>query len=399
MALLKHTEPDTLQKKAVIARSRQLTDFKWTPVRDVPTYMRDKWNTVLKAGTELTGFPYSSTEMTDKFITENVSIETFLSAVQNPYSKLYQAGKGAFNTCNYGIVCNGLVRYAFGIERRVSTLCWDTIPGMWCVAPKNKYTVNDIELCDILYAVNEDRTNHVVLITDLIKNEFDEIVSVEVSEAARPLCKRVAYAVEDFFEKYKLFALWRYAYLDKVPLLDEYTERLLIDNPYKGTPEITVDNGNKSNYLEGEETVISVSISGVDKIKIEADGNIIEEITVNEKAVIPRKFPRGYYVLSLENSGASVEFCVNKANISFSVKDREITVNADPCDKESEILYMDFRKAGDTHASLAKYEELTDEEKKSGVFARHIPENAENFKVYFKNKYGIWVHRMTKIDI
>ena len=117
------------------------------------------------------GFPYSSTERTDKFFTENILIETFLSAIQNPYSKLYQAGKGAFNSCSYGIVCNGLVRYSLGIERRVSTVCWPTIPGMRCVAPKNEYSVYDIELCDMLYAVNEARQNHVALITDILNSE------------------------------------------------------------------------------------------------------------------------------------------------------------------------------------------------------------------------------------
>ena len=81
MAELKSALPDTRAKKAIIARSRQLTDFKWTPIRDVPTYLRNVGNTVLPAGIEVTGFPYSSTELTDKFFTENVSFESFLSAI------------------------------------------------------------------------------------------------------------------------------------------------------------------------------------------------------------------------------------------------------------------------------------------------------------------------------
>ena len=80
------TLPDTSAKAAVIARSKQLTDFKWTPLRDVPTYLRNVGNTVLPAGVEVTGFPYSSTELTDKFLCENVSFESFLTAVSNPDS-------------------------------------------------------------------------------------------------------------------------------------------------------------------------------------------------------------------------------------------------------------------------------------------------------------------------
>ena len=36
------TKPRNEREAAIIARSRQLTDFKWTPVRDVPTYFAAK---------------------------------------------------------------------------------------------------------------------------------------------------------------------------------------------------------------------------------------------------------------------------------------------------------------------------------------------------------------------
>ena len=166
---------------------------------------------------------------------------------------------------------------------------------------------------------------------------------------------------------------------------------------YSATPKIAVDNGNKSNYLEGEKVIVSVNTDGADIINVFKDGEKTEEIMVDRKAAIARDFKKGYYVLTLEKSGDSVEFCVNKASIRHDAEKGEIAVYADPCDNESEILYMDFRIAGKGWASLAKYEELTDEEKKTGVFKRKIPDNGKNFKVYFKNKYGVWVHRMTAI--
>ena len=210
---MKHTLPSNKYEEAVILRVKQLTDFKWTPIKDIPTFKKDIGNTVLKSGEQVTGFPYASTEAIDKFITENVSIETFLSAIQNPYSKLYQVGKADKDACNYGIVCNGLARYAFGIERRVSTLRWHTIPGMRMIAHKSQFSVDDIKLCDVLLAVNDGR-NHVALITDIIKNDNDEIIEIEVSEAVRTSCKRATYSVEIFYEKYAVFALWRYDYIN-----------------------------------------------------------------------------------------------------------------------------------------------------------------------------------------
>ena len=46
---------------------------------------------------------------------------------------------------------------------------------------------------------------------------------------------------------------------------------------------------------------------------------------------------------------------------------------------------------------LSRERELTDDEKQSGKFSRPIPSDAYNFKVYFKNTYGVWVHPMKKI--
>lgn len=53
MAELKSTLPDTRAKKAIIARSRLLTDFVWTPLRDVPTYDE---NSIIKKEKALYGF-------------------------------------------------------------------------------------------------------------------------------------------------------------------------------------------------------------------------------------------------------------------------------------------------------------------------------------------------------
>ncbi len=385
-------------EKAVLARARLLTDFRWTPVRDVPTYLKNVGQTVLPAGVEVLGFPYSSTERQDKFITENVSIETFLTAIPNPYSKLYQPGHGAFYTCNYGVVCNGFVRYALDIKRRVPTEKWFAIPGMRKIAAEGAYKAEDICLCDILHAYGKGR-NHVALVTDLIRDDAGRIVKIEVSEAVRPSCKRASYTTEEFFEKYKLFSLCRYDKLPEVTFPDMQDEKLLWEGDlHKRTPGIAVDNGNKSNYLLGEEVILSVFAEGENTVLLYKNGELSEKYSVVGNAVIALKPEKGYYTASLENTDDAVEFSVNCAKVSYEVKDGMLTFHADPQDSDSEILYMDFRKKekekGACWGSLAKYEELTDEEKNTGTICRLIPPEGENFKVYYKNKYGVWTHPM-----
>ena len=397
--MLVSTKPDSKGKAAVLARSAQLTDFKWTPLCDVPTYTKTDGKTVLPAGVEAVGMPYSSTEPVDKFITENVSFETFLSVAANPDSALYQKDLGGKNNSwtYIGIVCNGLVRYALGIRRRYSTKCWGDIPGMHMIAECESYKVDEIELCDILHAYGNGR-NHVSLITDLLRDESGQIVQVEVSEAVRPTCKRACYSVEEFYEKYKLFALWRYDFVDLAPENDPEIDALLVEHGVeKELPNISVDYGNKSNYLEGEEIVISVFHKGENEVEICRREELVERLTVVGKGRISRKLERGYYTARLVNTGESIEFCVNSPQISHTVKGGYITVQAESCDPDSKILYIDFRERGNGVAALVKVEELSEEEKRSGVITRKIPDEGKNFKVYFENKYGIWTHRMIGI--
>ena len=395
--MLYSTKPKTPAEAAVIARARQLTDFKWTPVRDIPTFIRKRGNGILPAGVEITGFPYASTERTDKFFNENISFETFLSVIANPDSKLYQPGLAAFSVCNYGIVCNGVARYALGIDYRVSTARWHTVPGMRMVKPRGEFTVDEIRICDVLYAHGPERS-HVALITDVLRDGNGAVAEIEISEAIRPVCVRNSFSIERFYKIYAPFGLWRYDYLESVPPFDEKNDDLLWKSGIdKRLPKIAVDNGNKSNYSEGDEVLISVFAEGANTVVISKDGEVIEEVKTFGRAFFPRTLGRGYYTASLKDSGEFTEFCVTSPKIDFEVSDGYITVTADPMDEKSIIHYMDYRQRGVGFASLEKYEILTEEEKRNGIIRRPLVPNGENFKVYFKNAYGIWTHKMIPI--
>ena len=315
----------------------------------------------------------------------------------------------------FGMVCNGFVRYAFNIRRRYSTKRFLTIPGMRKLYDPGSYSAEQIELCDVLYAY-EKGISHVALITDILRNETGEICQIEVSEGVRPTCKRAQYDLETYFEKFKKYSICRYDFVDAVPMPDEKQSRCLMQG-VPGLPVIAVDYGNKSNYRTYEDVVISVFADGENEVEICCNGEVIERLTILGRGKVSRKFDRGYYTVIHKNSGTSVEFGVTMPQISHSVENGMLTVKADSCDPESKILYMDFRENcremfgggsvpgsenkgvfyNNQCAALAKVEELTDEEKKTGVFTREIPEDAAHFKVYFENQYGVWTHTMIKI--
>ena len=349
-------------KDAALARARLLTDYKWTPVCDVPTYTKDPGYCVLPAGEEVAGFPYAGSELCDKFVGENVSIETFMSVVANPDSILYRPGRGSFGTAEYGIVCNGFVRFALGIPERVPTRIWNAIPGIRTVAPKGEYSVDEMALCDVLHAFNDGR-NHVAMITGLVRDEAGHVTEVEVSEAARPTCKRRRFTPEEFYEKYKVFALQRYDLLDTVPPIEmEAVQALLASGIDKNRPKIAVDNGEKSNYLLGSPVTVSVFADAPDTVQLLKDGETVAEYPVGARAFFPLTLDRGYYTARLKAAGDEVHFAVMGAEISHTVIGNEITVTFDSHDERSVPLHLDFRMAGVGCASLAAWSRLTEEE-------------------------------------
>ena len=413
--MLTSTKPDSSGKEAAIFRSRQITEFKWTPVGDIPAFSKTADKVFLPAGVEQKGMIYSSAEPNDKFIAENVSFETILTVIANPDSAIYHKNlNGHGNSWSYfGIVCSGLVRYALDIKPRSTTKCWQDIPGMVKIAEAGAYTAEDIQLCDILLIY--DKRKHVVLITDVLRDENGKVQKVEVSEAIPTTCVRNQYDLETFYEKYTGFSLWRYDFVDTVSMPDA-EENASLQRGVPGLPSVAVDCGNKANYRAEEDVVISSFADGENQVEVCCDGEILETLSFSGKGKISKQFNRGYYVLKQKNTGETVEFCVTDPQIKHTVKDGMITIQADPCDSQSKILYMDFRekskgermaeKGFETNgvafystkaAVLSKVELLTEEEQKNGVFTRELPEDAVNFKVYFENKYGVWTHTMIRI--
>ena len=384
-------------RDAVLARARLLTDCRWTPTCDLPTYTKENGRCVLPAGVEVAGFPYAGSEMCDKFIGENVLIETFLSAASNPDSILYRPGRGSLGTADYGIVCNGFVRFALGIPERVPTRIWNTIPGIRTVAPKEAYSVDDMEKCDVLHAFNDGR-NHVAMITDLVYDENGRVREVEVSEAVRPTCKRRRFTPEGYYEKYRVFALQRYDFLDDVPPFDvDAAEALFALGIEKKRPKIAVDNGDKSNYLLGSCVTVSVFADAPDTVQILKDGEVAEEFLVGARAFFSLSLGRGYYTARLKEAGDETHFAVVGADLSHTVTGDEITITFDSHDEKSTALHLDFRMAGEGCASLAAWTRLTEEERRMGRFTRKIPEDGKNYKLSFENEYGIWTMPMKPI--
>lgn len=396
--------PDSPGKANILARAAQATDIRWTPVRDVPTYTKATGKTVLPAGVEVTGLPYSSTEPTDKFICENLTFETFLSAVSNPDSALYTKDLNGHRNSwtSFGIVCNGVVRHALNIRRRYSTKRFLDVPGMRMIAPAGCYRPEDIQLGDVLRIHNSERS-HVSMITGIFVDEAGAVKEIEISEGIRPHCTRRTFTLEDFYEKHQLkYDLLRYDYADQVPPPEEIR--------FPQPKSIGVDYGDRSNYLFGEDVVLSVFAEGAQQVSLSRDGVSCQALTITGKQTL--QLEPGCYTATHSATGDSVSFRVIRPDIQYWIKDGMLTVHASSSDPDSRVLCMDLREASQAEvtvpdplpegyiwrspkcASMAHLYELTEEERRSGVFTRPIHPDARNLKVVYENSYGIWTHTM-----
>ena len=65
-------------------KAHQIADIEWTPLKDIPGLTKP-----IPAGIMRTGIPYSSVKEKDKFVGQEVSFHTFMTALHTPRNVLY----------------------------------------------------------------------------------------------------------------------------------------------------------------------------------------------------------------------------------------------------------------------------------------------------------------------
>lgn len=234
---------------------------------------------VLKKNSNIIGFPYSSVRKTDSFVGFEVSVDTYLSAINNPASIMYTNnfqspecyGYSPFIQYvwnPYGNVCSTLIGNAFDLDIRYSTYEWENIECMEKIAAD----VNNIELCDVLCNVTSNDTSggHLAIITDILRDEDGNIVYLQITEAGIPVMSRT-YLHVNFFKSYYLkeFSVYRYKNIDKVPELDS----LYLNNEKEYNPYIALDRGDMSVYRKGDAVEINITNPNIESVEIEAFDN------------------------------------------------------------------------------------------------------------------------------
>lgn len=251
---LTHDVPENQGVKNALLNMEQLIKISYLPKAPIPQNIK-----TIAAGTMAKSIPYSSTRIDAGYVPNNVSLHTFMTAVQNPNSYLYTVDLNRkFGNVNgktyYGTVCSTAVGYALGIVPNYTTAQWADMPDMMLLPEQSAY---ELKLCDTVVGLG-----HVVLITDIVRDEYNEIVQITISEAAGAGCHSLSFTIDEFIERYptKDYEYCRYTKLADV----QY-----VPSPYVTVGDETVQSvtyntaiiprkGDKANWRTDEDVVLDV---------------------------------------------------------------------------------------------------------------------------------------------
>ena len=389
-----HALPENQGVQNAIDRAYLLTDVEWTPLADVPGLMDAEgtyhYNAFL-AGVTYKGIPYSGVIDTDTYVGLNVSLESFLTALENEKSVLYTENlfvEGYPKKATYfGTVCSKFAQYVLDIPGSYNTYNIPNIPGVDTIAMPGEYAENQIELGDIIV----DTSYHTAVCTGILYDADGDVAYIEISEAVVPTVRRLWWSVEEFFAHFANYRLCRYQFVDAVPAVETV---ITAETDYALMPRY----GNKYNYrVSTTKGIVDILKTGYSKAVILRDGEVIDEIAIDDTTEIISfdcSVP-GYIEVYLEKADGtrsdSVYACVVESAVqvtdSTDFASGKLTVTFDG--SSGTPLYV---QVGSAHAIFCNVEGQQGTAELNFNFSSV---STQQVRVAYQNEYGIYLSAWT----
>lgn len=306
------------RQKHAAERARILSHVRWTPVAGT---MPNRSGGYFEKGKEYTGVPYSSVRSEGRYIGFDISLRTFLAAVENPLSVLYTenlTGKVSNAATYYGAVCSSFTSYALqcGIPEVSRRYGPGISEGVVRIEPP---VSQDVEAGDVIYTPHATPASgsHVEIVTAVTRDEAGRVTRVRVEESRPPTTKTTDYGPADF----EAHLAKREKQLLRLTDLDRWrganrAESLRFPN-YEAdaaTPAINrallLDLGDWVPYRKGDPVkfhVMDRDALGVKTLVIRRGERIVEEIALNGPGILERTFAEcGDYSAQVAHAGGSV---------------------------------------------------------------------------------------------
>lgn len=368
----------------------------------------------LKANSKKTYFPdkqykgliYAFVQETSTFVGLDVSIHTFMTALNNPRSVIYtehldqspyHSGRVA---AYYGVVCSSFVSYALGFKSYQTT--YDIAEHDFMTLVDNQ-SAKGIQLADVLW-----QKGHVALITGIRRNKTNgEIVRIEISEAWPSGARRRVVEGESAFDKMLEKGKWKiYRYKDlEKNTYTPYTDFVAVDGekrtPFQYNDAICPNKGDKSCYITGENVVLNIT-DGCGKLEIYKDETLYKQCRVGDDLdIVLRDLPYGDYKARIKKWWKKSDFTYWKIVDTQVNTDEEKGVVSFHSDNATPI-YLEFCTITGSRPIWAWYI-LTEKDIANGfvnvsklpLYGRLMKKTSNMYaKVHFECDYGRVVNKL-----
>ena len=322
-------KPISLGVENALKRAKQMVELSWVPVRMIPSgyifntpvdkkYV-DAW---LPAHFPQRGVIYSSVRLHCKFVGSNVSLETYMTALENPGSVLYtrpQHGLGRSMFSYYGLVCSAFASYVCQLPYPMACAGWPTMEGVSLVDTTED--LDGLQLCDLVRS-----TGHIAVITEILRDHTGKVHRISVSESVPPCCRCTTFTPEQF-RGYWLnggYQVYRYAGIHDVT----YTPSPYVhleDDPWLEVPArntvFMADYGNKANYAPGENVEFSIFEEGWETMDITLPDGSVRSLPITGSTLIYTPTMPGYHTAVCrrgEEVSLPVEFCAVEMTVTMT---------------------------------------------------------------------------------
>lgn len=198
-SLFEKFEYEELNKdqSAVIERANVMLNVEWSPIRKMP-----KNSGYYETNVNWRGCPYSSVKKIETYLGYDVSLYTFLSALNNPYSRLYTEDlrKPEYFSTNastyYGVVCSSFASYALGLPYPLSTA---EIPNHKDFMDIGQ-NIDDLQSCDLVRY-----PGHVVLVVNIKRDSTNSISNILIAESTASGTSQRRYSRKSFIERFSKY--------------------------------------------------------------------------------------------------------------------------------------------------------------------------------------------------
>ena len=292
----KNELPKDITQYNVQRRSWQLKDIKWRALKPVANISS---STGIAEGEHI-GLPYTSCMQIDKFVGYDVSIHTFMTMANNPYSLLYTEDL-ARNISEYGfeyyggrdtiggycgIVCNIFANYAVGMDVPFDSGSYAYLAQQGILEKIYDQSAQGVQIGDLIW-----EPGHCNVVTDVKRLPTGEVQYIWWAESINDFPKRIKYTVNDF--NIRLYGrggiIYRYKDLYKntaftesqyIPFERDYTDVAYND-------DICTFAGDKALFRQGQIIYLNYNLKEVkdwDAINLYKDGNLLETIAIDKNS-------------------------------------------------------------------------------------------------------------------